>query len=84
MTDIVERLRAYDSLRDTTSSDKAIRREWGPQDYKIVRIKALEQGAKAEELMVQVEDLMRHIEELMTVVGFLRIYSNDFAQEYRR
>ena len=30
MTDIVERLRAYDSLRDTTSSDKAIRREWGP------------------------------------------------------
>ena len=82
MTDIVERLRAYDSLRDTTSSDKAIRREWGPQNYKIVT--ALEQGAKAEELMVQVEELMRHIEELMTVAGFLRIYSNDFAQEYRR
>jgi hypothetical protein len=30
MRDIVERPRAYDSLRDTTSSDKAIRREWGP------------------------------------------------------
>ena len=71
-------------MTDTTSSDKAIRREWGPQDYKIVRIKALEQGANAEELMMQVEELMRHIEELMTVAGFLRIYSNDFAQEYRR
>jgi hypothetical protein len=82
MTDIVERLRAYDSLRDTTSSDKAIRREWGPQNYKIVT--ALEQGAKAEELMMQVEELMRDIEELMTAVRFLRIYSNDFAQEYRR
>jgi len=63
---------AYDSLRDTTSSDKAIRREWGPHDYKIVRIKALEQGAKADGLMMQVEELMRDIEELMTVVRFLR------------
>ena len=85
MTDIVERLRAYDSLRDTTSSDKAIRREWGPQNYKIVT--ALEQGAKAEELMMQVEELMmqveermRFTEELMTAVRFLRIYWNDFAQ----
>jgi hypothetical protein len=30
MRDTVERLRPYDSFRDTTSSDKAIRREWGP------------------------------------------------------
>jgi hypothetical protein len=52
------------------------------QDYKIVRIKALEQAAKAEELTTQVEELMRDVEELMTVVSFLRIYSNDFAQEY--
>jgi hypothetical protein len=79
MTDIVERLRAHDSLRDTTSSDKAIRREWGPQDYKIVRIKALEQGANAEELMMQVEELMREIEKLITAVRFLRIFQNDFA-----
>jgi hypothetical protein len=74
-------------MTDTTSSDKAIRREWGPQDYKIIRIKALEQGAKAEELMMQVEELMmqveermRFTEELMTAVRFLRIYWNDFAQ----